>query len=184
MGANKQNTFDDCIAAAEWLVVNDVTNPRRLAIAGGSNGGLLVGACMTQRPGLFGVALPSVGVFDMLRFPQFTIGWAWVSEYGDVQDPGMFAVLQAYSPLHRVRQGGVYPSALISTPAHDRRVIPGHSFKFTAALQAHHIGDNPILLRVQDEEGNGSVGRLDSRLEEAADQWAFAFHEMRFVPGF
>ncbi len=184
MGRNKQNTFDDCIAAAEWLIANDVTNPRRLAIAGGSNGGLLVGACMTQRPGLFGVALPSVGVFDMLRFSQFTIGWAWVSEYGDVKDPGMFQALRAYSPLHQVRPGAVYPSALIATPAHDRRVIPGHSFKFAAALQAHHIGDNPILLRVQDDGGRSVAGRWDPQLEEAADQWAFAFHEMRFVPAF
>jgi prolyl oligopeptidase len=184
MGRNKQNTFDDCIAAAEWLVANDVTNPRRLAIAGGSNGGLLVGACMTQRPGLFGVALPSVGVFDMLRFPEFTIGWAWVSEYGDVKEPGMLEVLRSYSPLHQVRPGVVYPSTLIATPAHDRRVVPGHSFKFAAALQAHHVGDNPILLRVQDEGAPLGVGRLDPQLEEAADQWAFAFHEMRFVPGF
>jgi prolyl oligopeptidase len=184
MGRYKQNTFDDFVAAAEWLIANDVTNARRLGMMGGSNGGLLVGACMTQRPGLFAVALPSVGVFDMLRFDQFTIGWAWVPEYGSVEDPEMFQILHGYSPLHNIREGTVYPSTLIATADHDDRVVPAHSYKFIAALQASHTGDNPVLIRVETQAGHSSRMVIGKQLELAADQLAFAVREMRAEASF
>jgi prolyl oligopeptidase len=136
MKLKKQNVFDDFIAAAEWLVANKYISPPQLAIAGGSNGGLLVGACMTQRPELFGAALPAVGVMDMLRFNKFTIGWALVSDYGSVENPDEFKVLHAYSPYHNLKPGTKYPATLITTADHDDRVVPAHSFKFAAGLQA------------------------------------------------
>jgi len=179
MGQHKQNVFDDFVAAAEWLIANDVTNSRRLAMMGGSNGGLLVGACMTQRPGLFAVALPSMGVFDMLRFARFTIGWAWVPEYGSVEDLEMFQVLHGYSPLHNIREGMVYPSTLVTTVDHDDRVVPAHSFKFIAALQAAHLGDNPVLIRVETQAGQAPGRAISKQLELAADQLAFAARELR-----
>jgi len=170
---NKQNVFDDFIAAAEWLIAQQYTCPRKLAIGGGSNGGLLVGACMTQRPDLFAAALPAVGVMDMLRFHRFTIGWAWVSEYGSSEDPEMFKVLYAYSPLHNLKPGAAYPATLITTADHDDRVVPAHSFKFAAALQAAHRGDAPVLIRIETKAGHGAGKPTAKLIEEASDRWAF-----------
>jgi len=169
----KQNVFDDFIAAAEWLIANKVTSSVRLAIQGGSNGGLLVGAVMTQRPDLFGAALPQVGVMDMLRFHKFTIGWAWVDDYGSSDDPAEFKALMAYSPLHNLKPGTAYPPTLVTTADHDDRVVPGHSFKFAAALQAAHQGPNPVLIRVQTKAGHGAGKPTKMKIEEAADQLAF-----------
>jgi prolyl oligopeptidase len=173
MHEQKQNVFDDFLAAAEWLIAERYTAPRRLAIGGGSNGGLLVGAALTQRPDLFGAALPAVGVFDMLRFHKFTIGWAWVSEYGSADDAMQFPYLYAYSPLHRVRPGTVYPATLITTADHDDRVVPGHSFKFAAALQAAQHGEPPVLIRIETKAGHGAGKPTAKLIEEAADRWAF-----------
>jgi prolyl oligopeptidase len=172
MKSKKQNVFDDFIAAAEWLIENRYTSPARLAIGGGSNGGLLVGACMTQRPDLFGAALPAVGVMDMLRFPKFTIGWAWVPEYGDPQDPGEFKTLYAYSPLHNLNPAP-YPATLITTADHDDRVVPAHSFKFAAALQAVQQGSAPTFIRIETKAGHGAGKPTTKTIEEIADKWAF-----------
>lgn len=173
MKLKKQNVFDDFIAAAEWLIANKYTRPEKLAIAGGSNGGLLVGACMTQRPDLFGAALPEVGVLDMLRFHKFTIGWAWCSEYGSPEDPEEFKALYAYSPLHNLKPGIAYPATMITTADCDDRVVPAHSFKFAAALQAAHQGDNPILIRIETKAGHGAGKPTTKQIEEIADRWAF-----------
>jgi prolyl oligopeptidase len=170
---NKQNVFDDFIACAEYLIAEGYTTPKKLAIQGGSNGGLLVGACMTQRPDLFGAAVPAVGVLDMLRFHLFTIGWAWVSDYGSVNNPDQFAVLYAYSPLHNIKPGVSYPPTLILTADHDDRVVPGHSFKFTAALQAAQGGEAPILIRIQTKAGHGFGKPTSILIAEQADMWAF-----------
>jgi prolyl oligopeptidase len=169
----KQNVFDDFIAAAEWLIREKYTQPARLAIQGGSNGGLLVGACMTQRPELFGAALPAVGVLDMLRFNKFTIGWAWESDYGSPQNPEEFKALYAYSPLHNLKPGTRYPATLITTADHDDRVVPAHSFKFAAALQAAHKGDAPVLIRIETRAGHGAGKPTSKLIEETADVWAF-----------
>ncbi|TVQ31975.1 MAG: S9 family peptidase [Phycisphaeraceae bacterium] len=179
---NKQNTFDDFIAAAEWLIDNRYTNSSRLAIAGGSNGGLLVGACMVQRPELFGAALPAVGVLDMLRFHLFTIGWAWVSDYGSPDDPVHFENLLAYSPLHNVQPGTCYPPTLINTAWRDDRVAPAHSFKFAAALQAAQACDNPILIRVETRAGHGAGKPTWMVIEEVSDRWAFLVDALGFEP--
>ncbi|MBW4538164.1 MAG: prolyl oligopeptidase family serine peptidase [Myxacorys chilensis ATA2-1-KO14] len=168
----KQNVFDDFIAAAEWLIQNNYTSSAKLAIAGGSNGGLLVGACMTQRPDLFGAALPAVGVMDMLRFHKFTIGWAWMSEYGSPEDPEEFKALYAYSPLHNLKSAN-YPATLITTADHDDRVVPAHSFKFAAALQTAHTGTNPVLIRIETKAGHGAGKPTAKVIEEIADKWAF-----------
>ncbi|MBD0302942.1 MAG: S9 family peptidase [Tolypothrix sp. T3-bin4] len=173
MKLKKQNVFDDFIAAAEWLIANRYTKTDKLAIAGGSNGGLLVGACMTQRPDLFGAALPAVGVMDMLRFHKFTIGWAWVSEYGSPDNPEEFKALYAYSPLHNLKPGTAYPATMITTADHDDRVVPAHSFKFAAALQAAHTGENPVLIRIETKAGHGAGKPTAKIIEEAADKWAF-----------
>jgi prolyl oligopeptidase len=170
---NKQNCFDDMIAAAEYLISEDYTKPERLAIEGRSNGGLLVGACMTQRPDLFGVALPAVGVMDMLRFHKFTIGWAWVSDYGSADDPQQFAALYKYSPLHNLKPGTHYPATLITTADHDDRVVPGHSFKFAAALQAAQAGDAPTLIRIQTKAGHGFGKPTAILIEEQTDILSF-----------
>ncbi len=170
---NKQNVFDDFIAAAEWLIESKYTQPEKLAIGGGSNGGLLVGACMAQRPELFGAALPQVGVMDMLRFHKFTIGWAWVSDYGSPDDAEMFQVLRAYSPLHNLRSGTCYPATLVTTGDHDDRVVPAHSFKFAAALQAVQACDKPTLIRIETRAGHGAGKPTQMMIEEVADRWAF-----------
>ncbi len=169
----KQNVFHDFIAAAEWLVAHEYTATPRLAIAGGSNGGLLVGACMTQRPDLYGAVLPAVGVMDMLRFHKFTIGWNWVDDFGSSDDPEQFRALLAYSPLHHLRPGTCYPPTLITTADHDDRVVPAHSFKFAAALQAAQSCDNPVLIRIETKAGHGAGKPTTKIIEEAADQWAF-----------
>ena len=171
----KQNVFDDFIAAAEWLIANKYTSTPRLAIQGGSNGGLLVGAVLNQRPELFGVAIPQVGVMDMLRFNKFTIGWNWVADYGSSADPAEFKALYAYSPLHNIRKGGKYPATLITTADHDDRVAPAHAFKFAAALQAAQAGAAPILLRVDVKAGHGAGKPTTKLIEEQADIYAFLF---------
>ena len=169
----KQNVFDDFIGAAEWLIANKYTSTPKLAIFGGSNGGLLVGAALTQRPDLFGAALPAVGVMDMLRFQKFTIGWAWASDYGSSDQPDDFKWLYAFSPLHHIRAGTHYPPTLITTSDHDDRVVPAHSYKFAATLQAAQGGDAPVLIRIETKSGHGG-GRPTSKLiEEVSDRWAF-----------
>ena len=169
----KQNVFDDFIAAAEFLISHGYTSSPKLAIYGGSNGGLLVAACMTQRPDLFGAAIPSVGVLDMLRFQKFTIGWAWVADYGSSDDPDAFAFLRAYSPLHTLRPGVHYPATLIETADHDDRVYPAHSFKFAAALQAAQGGPAPTLIRIETKAGHGAGKPTGKMIDEAADRYAF-----------
>lgn len=170
---NKQNVFDDFIAAAEWLISNNYTKPEKLAIAGGSNGGLLVGACMTQRPELFGAAMPAVGVMDMLRFHKFTIGWAWCADYGSPENPEEFQALYAYSPLHNLKPKTAYPATMITTADHDDRVVPAHSFKFAAALQEANGGEKPILIRIETKAGHGAGKPTSKIIEELADEWAF-----------
>ncbi len=175
--AHKQHVFDDALACAQWLVAAGWTRPDRLAISGGSNGGLLAGACVTQRPDLFGAAVPEVGVLDMLRFDQFTIGWAWRSDFGDPADPEAFGWLHAYSPLHNVRSGQRYPALLITTGDHDDRVVPAHSYKLAAALQAAQggVGDpqRPTLIRVETRAGHGLGKPTRVLIEERADVLAF-----------
>ncbi len=178
----KQNVFDDFIAAAEYLIENNYTSSDKLAIMGGSNGGLLVGACMTQRPDLFAAALPAVGVLDMLRFNQFTIGWAWESDYGSPQNEDEFKALQAYSPLHNLTEGTEYPATMITTADHDDRVVPAHSFKFAAALQAAHQGENPVLIRIETKAGHGAGKPTAKVIEEVADKWAFLTQALGFEP--
>jgi prolyl oligopeptidase len=173
MKEKKQNVFDDFIAAGEWLIANKYTKSDKLAIAGGSNGGLLVGACMTQHPDLFAAALPAVGVMDMLRFHKFTIGWAWTSEYGSPDNPAEFPALYAYSPLHNIKPAKAYPATLITTADHDDRVVPAHSFKFAAALQAAQVGNAPVLIRIETKAGHGGGKPTAKIIEEAADKWAF-----------
>jgi len=169
----RQTGFDDFIAAAEWLIDNDYTSHRRLAIGGDSNGGLLVGACITQRPRLFGAALIGVGVLDMLRFPQAPVGWGWIPEYGSPEDPEEFAALYAYSPLHRLREGMRYPATMLLTADHDDRVPPWHSYKFTAALQTVQAGSAPILLRVETDAGHGQGLGTTKLIDEYTDRLAF-----------
>jgi prolyl oligopeptidase len=173
----KQNVFDDFIAAAEYLVREKYTRRERLAIAGDSNGGLLVGACMTQRPELFQVALPGVGVMDMLRYHKFTVGWGWAVEYGSSDNPEQFKYLYAYSPLHNLKPGVSYPATLVTTADHDDRVFPAHSFKFIATLQEMQKGDNPVLIRIETRSGHGS-SNLRKAIETAADTWAFVFKNL------
>ena len=169
----KQNVFDDFIAAAEYLIGQKYTRPEKLAISGGSNGGLLVAACITQRPELFGAALPAVGVLDMLRFHKFTIGWAWVSDYGSADNPEEFKALYAYSPLHNLKPGTSYPATLITTADHDDRVVPAHSFKFAAAIQQAHRGPDPVMIRIETKAGHGAGKPTSKIIEEAADRYAF-----------
>jgi prolyl oligopeptidase len=182
--ANKQNVFDDMIACAEYLISDGITHPDRLAIEGRSNGGLLVGACITQRPDLFGAALPAVGVMDMLRFHRFTIGWAWTSDYGSSEDPEGFKVLYAYSPLHNIKPGVHYPATLVTTADHDDRVVPGHSFKFAAALQNAQAGDDPVLVRIQTRAGHGFGKPTSILIQEQSDIWAFLVKELDMHPEF
>lgn len=170
---NKQNVFDDFIHAAKWLIENQYTSAKRLSIAGGSNGGLLVGAAITQRPDLFGAALPAVGVLDMLRFHKFTIGWEWIDDYGSSDNPQEYKALRAYSPYHNVKPQTAYPATMITTADHDDRVVPGHSFKFAAALQAAQKGPTPILIRIEVRAGHGAGKPTSKRIEEATDRLAF-----------
>ena len=175
---NKQNVFDDFIAAAEYLIAQKVTSTPKLAIGGGSNGGLLVGACLTQRPDLYGAALPAVGVMDMLRFHKFTIGWAWIDDYGSSDNPELFPYLKGYSPLHNIKPGTSYPATMVTTADHDDRVVPAHSFKFAATLQAAQSGDAPILIRIETKAGHGAGKPTSKIIEEAADRWAFLLRSL------
>ena len=175
----KQNVFDDFIAAAEYLIKEKYTANEYLAISGGSNGGLLVGAAMTQRPDLFKVALPAVGVLDMLRYHQFTAGAGWAFDYGTAQDsPEMFNYLKGYSPYHNLREGVTYPATLVTTADHDDRVVPAHSFKFAARLQKAHKGDSPVLIRIETNAGHGAGKPTAKIIDEQADKWAFTFYNM------
>ncbi len=184
MHEKKQNVFDDFIAAAEYLIAQGYASPTKLAIGGGSNGGLLVGAAMTQRPELFAAALPVVGVMDMLRFHKFTIGWAWVTEYGSADSVQQFPHLYAYSPLHRLKPGTSYPATLVTTADHDDRVVPGHSFKFTAALQAAQAGPWPVLIQIETKAGHGAGKPTSKIIEEQANRWAFVVRNLGMsVPG-
>ncbi len=169
----KQNVFDDFIAAGEWLIANKYTSTPKLAISGRSNGGLLIGACLTQRPELWGATLPGVGVMDMLRFQKFTIGWAWTSDYGSSDNPEEFKALIKYSPLHNIKPGTKYPPTLITTADHDDRVFPAHSFKFAAALQAAQAGPAPVLIRIETRAGHGAGKPTSKIIEDQTDQWAF-----------
>jgi prolyl oligopeptidase len=173
MKGKKQNVFDDFIAAGEWLIANKYTSTPRLAIGGGSNGGLLVGAVLNQRPDLFGAALPAVGVMDMLRFHKFTIGWAWVGEYGSSDNADDFPILRAYSPLHNIKPGANYPATMVTTADHDDRVVPAHSFKYAATLQTAQGGTAPILIRIETKAGHGAGKPTTKTIEELADRWGF-----------
>jgi len=170
---HKQNVFDDFIGAAEYLIGEKYTSSDKLAIGGRSNGGLLVGAAITQRPDLFAAALPGVGVMDMLRFHKFTIGHAWVSDYGSPENPEEFKALHAYSPLHNTKPGTEYPATLVYTADHDDRVVPGHSYKFTSAIQHDHRGDNPVMIRIDVRAGHGAGKPTTKKIEEWADLWGF-----------
>jgi prolyl oligopeptidase len=181
MKAKKQNVFDDFIAAAEWLIASKYTSTAKLAIQGGSNGGLLVGAVMNQRPDLFGVAIPQVGVMDMLRFDKFTIGWNWRADYGSSDNPEEFKALYAYSPLHNIKKGVRYPATLITTADHDDRVVPAHSFKYAATLQELASKDTPILIRIETSSGHGASSQTKA-LETAADIYAFILYNMSVTP--
>jgi prolyl oligopeptidase len=182
MLGRKQNVFDDFIAAAEYLIAEGYTSPAKLAIAGGSNGGLLVGAALTQRPELFGAALPAVGVMDMLRYHRFTIGWAWVPEYGSADSAAQFAYLVKYSPLHNLKPGTDYPATMVTTADHDDRVVPGHSFKFAAALQAASAGRRPALIRIDVKAGHGAGKPTGKIIEEQADRLAFLSRNLGMRP--
>ena len=175
---NKQNVFDDFIAAGEWLVANKYTSSPKLAIGGRSNGGLLVGAVLNQRPDLFGAALPGVGVMDMLRFNKFTIGWAWTSDYGTPEKPEDFAVLKAYSPLHNIKPQTKYPATLIVTGDHDDRVVPAHSFKYAATIQSAQAGTEPVMIRIETRAGHGAGRSTTQVIEEVTDQWSFLVREL------
>jgi prolyl oligopeptidase len=179
---DKQNVFDDFIAAAEWLIENKYTSPGKLAIQGRSNGGLLVGACMAQRPDLYGACLPGVGVMDMLRFHKFTAGRFWVDEYGSSDDPAQFKTLFAYSPYHNLKAGTSYPATMITTADTDDRVVPGHSFKFAAELQRTHEGDTPVIIRIETRAGHGAGKPTSKIIEEVADEWAFLVDNLGFEP--
>lgn len=178
MLSNKQNVFNDFIGAAEYLIAQKYTSPARLAIRGGSNGGLLVGACLVQRPELFAVAIPQVGVLDMLRYHKFTVGWGWAVEYGSSDKPEEFDYLLKYSPLHNLKKGTCYPATLVTTADHDDRVVPAHSFKFAATLQDAQGCDKPTLIRIDAKAGHGAGKPTVKLIEEAADIWSFVFYNM------
>jgi prolyl oligopeptidase len=179
---HKQNVFDDFIAAAEWLIANKYTSTPKLAIGGRSNGGLLVGACLTQRPDLFGATLPGVGVMDMLRFHQFTIGWAWKSDYGSSENPDEFKAIYKYSPLHNLKPGTKYPPTLIVTADHDDRVYPAHSFKFAATMQEDQAADAPVLIRIETRAGHGAGKPITKSIEELTDEFAFLVANLGMNP--
>jgi prolyl oligopeptidase len=180
MKLKKQNVFDDFIAASEFLINSKYTSPSKLAIEGRSNGGLLVGACLTQRPDLFGAALPGVGVMDMLRFHKFTIGWAWTSDYGSADNAEEFKAIQQYSPLHALKPGMKYPATMVTTADHDDRVVPAHSFKFAARMQECQTGEKPVLIRIETRAGHGAGKPTSKQIEESADELAFLVHELNF----
>ena len=177
----KQNVFDDFIAAAEWLIANNYTTTAKLGMTGGSNGGLLVGAVMNQRPELFAVAVPQVGVMDMLRFHTFTIGWNWIADYGSSQDPAEFTALVAYSPLHNLKAGTKYPPTLVTTADHDDRVVPAHSFKYAATLQERQGGTAPVLIRIDTKSGHGA-SNTKKQIESTADIYAFVMYHLGVMP--
>jgi len=179
----KQNVFDDFIAAAEWLIANKYTSSDKLAVNGGSNGGLLVGAVINQRPELFKAAIPQVGVMDMLRFHKFTIGWNWIADYGSSDNPEEFKALYAYSPLHNIREGVKYPATLITTADHDDRVVPAHSFKYAATLQEKASKESPVLIRIDTKSGHGASNTAKA-LEQTADLYAFLFYTLGVTPKF
>ena len=175
---NKQNVFDDFIAAAEYLIARKYTSSDKLAISGGSNGGLLVGACEVQRPDLYAVCLPAVGVMDMLRYHKFTCGWGWAVEYGSSDDAEQFAYIYRYSPLHNIREGVAYPATLVMTADHDDRVVPAHSFKFAATMQRCQAGDAPVLIRIESNAGHGAGKPTSKRIDEATDMYSFLFRNI------
>ena len=175
---NKQNVFDDFIAAAEYLIAQKYTSSERLAINGGSNGGLLVGACEVQRPDLYAVCLPQVGVMDMLRYHKFTIGWGWAVEYGSSDNEEQFPYIYKYSPLHNIKEGVKYPATLVMTADHDDRVVPAHSFKFAAQMQHCQAGEAPVLIRIESKAGHGAGKPTSKRIDEAADMYAFLFQNI------
>ncbi len=175
---NKQNVFDDFIGAAEYLIKEKYTNSQKIAIRGGSNGGLLVGAAMTQRPELFKVALPAVGVMDMLRFHKFTVGWGWTVEYGNADSASQFPYLYKYSPYHNLKPGVSYPATLVTTADHDDRVVPAHSFKFASRLQEYHSGNNPVLIRIETNAGHGAGKPTSKQIDETADIWSFVMYNL------
>jgi len=179
----KQNVFDDFIAAAEWLITQKYTSPAKLAAHGVSNGGLLVGAVINQRPDLFRAAIPQAGVMDMLRFHKFTLGAGWISDYGSSDNAAEFAALKAYSPVHNIRPGTEYPAVLITTADHDDRVVPAHSFKYAAALQAGAKATRPALIRIETDSGHGASS-TSKMIEIAADLYAFLFRELGVTPTF
>jgi prolyl oligopeptidase len=181
----KQNVFDDFIAAAEFLIKEKYTSSKNLAIDGGSNGGLLVGACMLQRPDLFAVAIPEVGVLDMLRYHKFTIGWAWASDYGTSEEnKEMFDYLKNYSPLHNVKSGVKYPATMVMTGDHDDRVVPAHSFKFAATLQAANNGNYPSLIRIDTKAGHGAGKPIGKVIDAQSDMWSFVMFNLGMNPKF
>jgi len=184
MKLNKQNVFDDFISAGEWLIANGYTSSKKLAISGASNGGLLIGACETERPDLFAACLPQVGVMDMLRFNKFTVGWGWMSDYGSPENAAEFRALRAYSPLHNIKPGTKYPPTLVLTGDHDDRVVPAHSFKFAAAMQAAQAGDAPVLIRIETRAGHGAGKPTKKIIDEATDKWAFLVNAMGMQPRF
>jgi prolyl oligopeptidase len=181
MKLEKQNVFDDFIAAAEWLIANKYTSPAKLAITGGSNGGLLVGAVINQRPDLFGAAVPQVAVMDMLRFQKFTIGWNWIADYGSSDNPEEFQTLYRYSPLHNIHEGVKYPATLITTADHDDRVVPAHSFKYAATLQEKASDANPVLIRIDTQSGHGASNTRKA-LDTAADIYSFLMYNLGVTP--
>jgi len=183
MKLQKQNVFDDFIAAAEWLIGNKYTSAQKLAISGGSNGGLLVGAVINKRPDLFRAAVPQVGVMDMLRFQKFTIGWNWIADYGSSDNQEEFQALYRYSPLHNIRPGGTYPATLITTADHDDRVVPAHSFKYAATLQQKASHANPVLIRIDTQSGHGASS-TSKALDTAADIYSFLMYNLGVEPQF
>ena len=183
MKLQKQNVFNDFIAAAEWLIANHYTSAAKLAITGGSNGGLLVGTVINQRPDLFRVAVPQVGVMDMLRFQKFTIGWNWIADYGSSDNAEEFQALYRYSPLHNIRDGVKYPATLITTADHDDRVVPAHSFKYAAALQEKASAANPVLIRIDTQSGHGASS-TSKALDTATDIDAFLMYDLGVTPQF
>jgi prolyl oligopeptidase len=181
---HKQNVFDDFIAAAEYLIKEKYTSSKRLAIYGGSNGGLLIGAVINQRPELFAVAIPMVGVMDMLRFHKFTIGRYWTVDYGSSDDPEQFNYLLGYSPLHNISEDKDYPAVLVTTGDHDDRVVPAHSFKYIATLQEKYHGKNPVMIRINTDAGHGAGKPTDMAIQEYTDVWAFIYKNIDFTPEF